>query len=156
MSRKALFKTASRLLLHPWFRWRRGLTLGVRCVVIAGDDRVLLVRHSYAPGWLLPGGGVERGETAYDAVLREIREEAGIVTEETPRLHGLYANEENFAGDHVACFIVRRFHRVPWTRTLEILAAEFHPPTALPEGTTGGTRRRIAEVLGNAPPVAGW
>lgn len=154
--RRILFRGVSRGLLHPWFRWQRGLTLGVRCLAIDADGRVLLVRHSYAPGWLLPGGGVERGETAYDALVREIREEAGLVAEERPHLHGLFSNEDHFAGDHVACFVLRRFRRDAWSPSLEIVAAEFHAPSELPPGTTGGTRRRIDEVFSGRAPEPNW
>ncbi|MGE0237798.1 MAG: NUDIX domain-containing protein, partial [Parvibaculaceae bacterium] len=67
------------LMMQPWLRLRRGMTLGVRAAIFDDQDRVFLVRHSYAPGWLFPGGGVERGETIYDALRRELVEEGGIV-----------------------------------------------------------------------------
>jgi ADP-ribose pyrophosphatase YjhB (NUDIX family) len=132
------------------------MTLGVRIVVLDDENRVFLVRHGYAPGWLLPGGGVERGQTVYDAVERELAEEGGIVPDERPVLHGLFSNEAKFRGDHVACFVLRRFTRTDWTPTLEIREAGFFPVTDLPEGTTGGTRRRIAEVLEGRTPLANW
>ncbi len=59
-----------RFVLQPWYGRVRGLTLGTRSVVLDHDDRVLLLRHTYAPGWFLPAAGVERGETIYDAALR--------------------------------------------------------------------------------------
>ena len=81
----------SRLLLklaQPWFRLRRGMTLGVRAAILDPKQGVLLVRHSYAPGWLFPGGGVERGETIHQALEREVLEEAGVVIAGPPRFHG--------------------------------------------------------------------
>jgi ADP-ribose pyrophosphatase YjhB (NUDIX family) len=136
-------------------RFRRGMTLGVRALVVEGDG-VLLVRHSYAPGWLLPGGGVERGETIFDALKRELEEEAGVIVDGPPVLHGLFANEQNFRGDHVACFVVRQFERVERAGSLEIAEARFFPIQSLPETTSGGTRRRIAEVFDAAPVSAHW
>jgi 8-oxo-dGTP pyrophosphatase MutT (NUDIX family) len=156
MVNKTAFRLASRALLHPWFRLRRGMTLGVRGVVIDADGRVMLVRHTYAPGWLFPGGGVERGETALEAVIREVREETGIATTGAPVLHGLFANEENFRGDHVAVFLIRDFIREPWTPSREIAAAEFFAADALPDGTSAGTRRRIAELLHGASVGTRW
>ena len=143
-------------VLQPWFRLRRGMTLGVRIVVLDGDNRVFLVRHGYAPGWLLPGGGVERGQTVYDALERELVEEGGIVAAERPVLHGFFSNEAKFRGDHVACFVLRKFTRQDWAPTLEIREAGFFPVTDLPAGTTGGTRRRIAEILEGRTPLARW
>ena len=52
----------------------RGMTLGVRTMLIDGD-KVLLIRHTYVPGWHFPGGGVERGETAEASAAREVMEE---------------------------------------------------------------------------------
>src|SRR5438105_9458410 len=146
MIKDILYRSISHAVLQPWFRQRRGVTLGVRAAVIDDNDRVLLVRHTYAPGWLLPGGGVERGETVFDAVRRETGEEAGIVLTGNPHLHGVFSNEANFPGDHIVCFIVREFTRKPWSPSLEIAAAQFFPLDALPAETTGGTVRRIAEI----------
>jgi 8-oxo-dGTP pyrophosphatase MutT (NUDIX family) len=156
MVKHLLYRAASRALLQPWFRWRRGITLGVRAAILDGEGQVLLVRHTYAPGWLLPGGGVERGETVFDAVARESREEGGIVISGMPILHGMFSNEENFPGDHIACFIIRDFVREPQAKSIEIAEARFFPVTALPEGATGGTRRRLAEIVEGAPIAADW
>jgi 8-oxo-dGTP pyrophosphatase MutT (NUDIX family) len=151
-----MFNRAAKLVLHPWYRLTRGLTLGTRTVVIDGEARVLLVRHTYAPGWLLPGGGVERGETIFGSARRELREEAAIIAEEEPQLHGLFLNEANFKGDHVAVLVLRQFQQEPFKPTVEIAEARFFPADALPEGTTGGTRRRIAEVVGGAAIAPLW
>lgn len=49
--------------------------------VLASDDagRLLVVKTTYlGPGWMLPGGRVERGETPHGAAARETREETGL------------------------------------------------------------------------------
>src|SRR5438045_1160338 len=67
-----------RRVLHFFWQFQRGLTLGVRAVVIDRDGRIFLVRHTYVSGWHLPGGGVEPGETVAQALARELREEGNI------------------------------------------------------------------------------
>jgi 8-oxo-dGTP pyrophosphatase MutT (NUDIX family) len=143
-------------VLHPWFRLRRGLTLGVRIVVHDAEGRILLVRHTYAPGWLFPGGGVERGETAAQAARRELAEEAGIIAAGPMSLFGLYANEENFPGDHVALLVLESFEQQDRKTSVEIAEMGFFSPQELPVGTTGGTLRRLAEIAGERPPEAVW
>jgi ADP-ribose pyrophosphatase YjhB (NUDIX family) len=71
-----MLKFLRKAVIHTWFRLSRGATLGVRILAIDAQDRVCLVRHTYLPGWHLPGGGVERGEHALDAAIKEAREEA--------------------------------------------------------------------------------
>ena len=131
------------------------MTLGSRVVALQGDD-VMLVRQAYSPGWILPGGGVERGETFMKAAIREAREEAGLVAEGPLQLLGIFSNEAIFRGDHVACFVMRDFSRTDWKPDLEILEAKFFPTSRLPEGTTAGSRRRLGEIIGNEPIAEHW
>lgn len=155
--KRRLFKLINKSMLQPFHRQARGMTLGTRTLVFEhGRSRVLLVRHTYADGWMLPGGGVERGETIFESAVRELREEAGIMAEEQPRLHGLFSNHEAFPGDHIAVLIVERFAREAFKPNSEIAEAAFFPVADAPGGTTAGTRRRIAEVLGGQPAAPHW
>jgi 8-oxo-dGTP pyrophosphatase MutT (NUDIX family) len=143
--------------LQRYWRLKRGLTMGAQAVLIDVEKRVLLVRHGYQPGWHFPGGGVEKGETVTDALARELEEEVGIRPSAPAELFGIYANFARFPGDHIALFVVRDWERPRvWQPTYEIAEQKFFTAGALPDETTGGTRRRIAEVLGGTPRSATW
>lgn len=148
---------AIRRLLHLYWRVARGMTLGVRGLVINEAKEVFLVKHSYVAGWHLPGGGVEPGETFLQSLARELAEEGNIAPTAAPVLYGLYFNDRASRRDHVALYVVRAFRQdtapVP---NHEIVAHGFFPADALPEGTTPGTLRRIAEVLHGAPAGERW
>jgi 8-oxo-dGTP pyrophosphatase MutT (NUDIX family) len=148
---------ALRRLFHLYWRLARGMTLGVRGVVLDRDNRVFLVKHSYVAGWHLPGGGVEVGESFADALKRELIEEGRIALAGEVALHGVFFNSHVSRRDHVAVFVVRQFtqDRLPEPNH-EIVACGFFDPAALPEGTTEGTRLRITEVLEGKPPIATW
>jgi 8-oxo-dGTP pyrophosphatase MutT (NUDIX family) len=105
---------------------------------------------------MLPGGGVERGETIFDSAKREIREEAGIIAEEEPVLQGICLNDGQFPGDHVAVLSLHKFTQAPWKPSLEISQMQFFAPGQLPEGTTGGTRRRLDEIISNRGIARNW
>lgn len=146
-----------RRIFHFYWRFARSMTLGVRAVVLDGSNRVFLVKHSYVSGWYLPGGGVEVGESVLDALRRELVEEGRIEVSGKPALHGVFLNNHVSRRDHVAVYIVRDFQqdRLPEPNR-EIVACGFFEPTALPEGTTLGTMRRIREVLDGQPLIATW
>lgn len=145
------------IILKPLYRLHvrlfRPLTLGVRAIILDDEGRVLLVRHSYVDGWYLPGGGVERGETALSAVTREIDEEAGILLKAGERLQqlGLFANFREFKSDHVVLYLVRPMQYDSVVRTsFEIAEYGFYAIEDLPEGTTRGTRARLSEFKSGA------
>lgn len=76
---RAALRLAHRLRVG-WWRWRRPTISGVRIIAQDASGRVLLIRHSYGSGkWMLPGGGLARGENAVLAARRELAEETGCV-----------------------------------------------------------------------------
>ena len=144
-------------VLHFYWRFSRGLTVGVRAVVLDGAGRVFLIKHSYAAGWHLPGGGVEVDETLHQALARELREEGNIELTGPPLLYGVFFHPVYSRRYHVAVYIVREFRQtgkpVP---NREIADHRFFPVDALPADTTAGTRTRIAEVLEQKPAAERW
>jgi 8-oxo-dGTP pyrophosphatase MutT (NUDIX family) len=151
------FEPAIRRVLHFYWRFARGLTLGVRAVVIDAQGRVFLVKHSYVSGWHLPGGGVEPGETVPAALARELLEEGGIAALEPPVLHGIFFNGRVSRRDHVAVFVIRAFRQAGGPRHVhEIIDHGFFSTEALPPDTTRGTRARLAEVLDGVAVSERW
>jgi 8-oxo-dGTP pyrophosphatase MutT (NUDIX family) len=151
------FEPVLRRIFHLYWRFSRGMTLGVRGLVLDPEGRVFLVKHSYVSGWHLPGGGVEPGETVRQALERELREEGNIELTGNALLHGVYFNTHVSDRDHVALFIVRAFRQnAPPKPDREIIAHGFYAPDALPEGTSKATRARIAEALTGLPLQDRW
>jgi 8-oxo-dGTP pyrophosphatase MutT (NUDIX family) len=116
-------------------------------VVLNEARQVLLVEHTYIHGWHLPGGGVERGESAEEALARELVEEAGVKLEGPATLVALQVNRTNFRGDHVALFRVEDWTSCEATSVGEIHDVRWFPPDALPPGVTEKTRERVAQAI---------
>lgn len=144
-------------LLFRYWRVTRGMTLGVRCALFDEEGRILLVKHTYTPGWHFPGGGVEPGETLIDAVKKEVREETGIELIAAPKLQGVFFNRKGANRDHVALFSCRQ-----WQRTQnpiadhEISDMEFFALDALPPDISVSTARRLNETTRQIPANDEW
>jgi ADP-ribose pyrophosphatase YjhB (NUDIX family) len=133
------------------------MTLGVRAAVFDAEGRIFLVRHTYVPGWHFPGGGVETGETAVEALARELAEEGNIVLQEEPRLHGFYFNVAVSRRDHIAFYVVTRFTQNGKREAdREIAETGFFARDALPGTTSRATRARLQEIFDSAPPTRRW
>lgn len=151
------FERSFSALMHVWFRFSRPMTLGARAIATDSQGRVLLVKQTYTRGWLLPGGGVEAGETMVEAVTREVREEGNVELSGAPELFGFYFNNRASRRDHVGLFIARDVRILgPRAPDREIAAADFFALDALPDDTTPATRTRIAEVFHGAPRSPYW
>jgi ADP-ribose pyrophosphatase YjhB (NUDIX family) len=152
-----LTASAARRLAPLYWRFSRGLTLGVRGLVIDGQGRVFLVKHTYVRGWHLPGGGVEPGETVLEALARELKEEGNIDLVDTPKQFGVYFHPALSQRDHVMLFVVERFRQPgPPVPDHEIKAHGFFQRDALPPDTSAATRARIAEVMMGTPVSPRW
>jgi 8-oxo-dGTP pyrophosphatase MutT (NUDIX family) len=145
-----------RRVLHFYWRFARGMTLGAFGMVIDGAGQVFLVKHSYVSGWHLPGGGVEPGETLLTALTRELGEEGNIEVIGKPVLHGVFFNKRVSRRDHVALFVVRDFRQGVPKPNHEIIAHGFFAPDGLPEDVGRATRARIAEVFRGATISEWW
>ena len=153
---RARIEPFTRPLFFAFSRATGGMTLGVRGVAVDGEGRVLLVKHTYVHGWWLPGGGVERGQTAEDALIREMREEAGLIVEGRPKLVSVHSNERYFRGDHVLVYRMDRFTMTERSSHGEIAEIGWFDPAALPDDAHRSTRDRLAEIFFGAVSPASW
>lgn len=143
-------------LLHRYFLLTRSMTLGVRAACFDEEGRVFLVRHTYLPGWYLPGGGVERGETVRAALAKELREEGNLEILGVAQLFSSYFNKNASKRDHVLLYRVnvKQFSaRLP---DKEIAESGFYSIDALPEGVTNSTLKRLKELSGETKVEDYW
>jgi ADP-ribose pyrophosphatase YjhB (NUDIX family) len=140
--------------------WRtvKARTLGVRSLVLDGDERVALVRHTYIDGWHLPGGGVKKGESFEAGLARELREEVGLQAFTIDRVLGVYHNMREGKDDHVAVFVTRVPAGTPVMSAdrMEIAEAAWFSLKLLPMGLSSATARRISEYREGTTGTGDW
>ena len=137
-------------LLKCYWYFTRPLTLGVLGIVQDPKGQVLLVRHTYRPGWHLPGGGVQRGESLPEALCRELREEVQVACAANAlELSGIFYHRCFYKHDHYAVFKIRQWQFLrplaAWQANLEIAEIGFFPLNALPQELGRETAERLAE-----------
>lgn len=152
----------------PWLRRRiaaylflmglkRRTTLGARIALIDKEDRVYLIRHTYAPGWHFPGGGVEPGESSEFAAARELGEESAYRLIGRPTLFGLYHNTNVTNRDYVALYVSRDFEETRrFAPNIEIAEFGWFPWKEIPADAAPSTRRRLAEIFEGAEKGERW
>jgi 8-oxo-dGTP pyrophosphatase MutT (NUDIX family) len=114
---------------------------GVHAVPLTPAGAVVLVRLTYAPGWRIPGGGRKRRETAVEGMLRELREEIGLVA------HGAIERLDDIRpgglpGDRSALFLIRDVIYRP-RQTFEVEEVREFDPARLPGDAIRSTRETI-------------
>jgi 8-oxo-dGTP pyrophosphatase MutT (NUDIX family) len=125
-----------------------GHIVGARALIIQ-ENRVLLIQHTYNDlGWLTVGGGVNKGETAEQAICREVEEEASLRVEGKPKLFGIYHSRYNKRDDHIIFYIIDKFSPIQAPPSPEIETKAWFDLQQLPEDVSPATKRRIDEFLG--------
>jgi 8-oxo-dGTP pyrophosphatase MutT (NUDIX family) len=142
--------------MMQWFARLVGKrSLGVRAIVVDAANKVLLVKHTYHPGWYLPGGGIKRRETPEAAIIREVHEEAGIQVVNKPTLWGIYLCRGQIVEGFSIVYLINDFTCFTQS-SLEIEAMGWFEFNQLPEGTTLATKTRLAEFFTGTPQSSLW
>ena len=131
------------------------VAFAVSAIIEDGQGRVLLVRPRLQGGWSLPGGGAGGGEPPAEAALREAREEVGLTQCGTPELVGIYMRRILWAANVIALYRLPG-SEIAFKPNFEIRDIVWADPVAPPPDTQAGTRRRLAELIGQAPQSPYW
>ncbi len=120
-------------------------TVGARALVIQ-DNQVLLVKHTYLPGWCTIGGGVDRRESGLQALKRELMEEVGVTLNEEPSILGFYHKNHKKWDDYIILYVCKNVTQTP-VKSPEIQESCWFSFDKLPVDITPATKRRIQEYL---------
>lgn len=142
---RAFLTAAHQLLKTGWFV-RRPQTLGAHALVLTPENKLVLVKLRYARGWRLPGGGRDAKEDARAAVLRELREEIGMVSHGAVRLAAELEQHVNIRRGLASLFVVQDVrYRPRWSWEVEsIVEANFDD---LPDDLAPISRQWIDAVV---------
>lgn len=142
-----LVMTALQTIRRALWRVTTPTAEGVHAVALTESGEIVLVRHTYAKGWRLPGGGVYRGEAPADAIMRELGEEIGLSAWRSIEHVAEFEHRPDHRRGKGSLFRLDGVSYRP-KRSLEIDSIETFDPDRLPADTTPFTRRMIAEALG--------
>jgi 8-oxo-dGTP diphosphatase len=133
-----IYKVVYSFLKIYWFVLRPK-TQGVTCLILSGDE-LLLVRHTYGrSAWTLSGGGLKKNESKEEAVKREVKEELGL--EITPEYIGEFTHNPEHKIDTVFCFVARVEKEEPKIDHLEIKEAKWWNINNLPKDRSASLQR---------------
>lgn len=124
-------------------------TIGVKAMLFNDAGEIVLVKHSYIPGWHFPGGRIDPQETASVAAAREAQEEAGALTDpDLLSLHGVYANFGLGRNDHVIVLHGKIISYDPQLRkqNFEIIDVNCFSLDKLPSDISVATSLRLDEI----------
>ena len=117
-------------LLIPILRHDRPPT--VPQAIVLQNQQVLLVQRDNPRFWELPGGGMAPGESAEEAVIREVQEETGVRVE-IVELLGWY-ERTGFRAHRSPVYVCRPYSGQPQPQDDDIMQVQYFPLHALPHG----------------------
>jgi len=118
-------------------------------VAVIKDDKILLTQREDFETWILPGGGVDEGESVAQAAIRETKEETGLDVDLT-KLVGIYFRKSEIFNDHIVLFAANPIGGEIKCQPGETIAVEWFPFSQIPGPLSLGHRRRIKDVISNA------
>ena len=126
---------------------RRQPRLTVDVIVEVGKDRLVLIRRKNPPpGWALPGGFVDAGETVEQAAVRETLEETSLRVELVRQFHVYSDPTRDPRGHTVSVVFIGRAQGEPRAAD-DAAEARTFPVDALPQELAFDHGRILADYL---------
>ena len=142
-----LVKDIRRFIIYKILKLR---TRGVR-VIITNSEKIFLIKHWYDNFWVLPGGGVKKNESVFDAAKRETEEEAGLLLKGNLIKVGKYQNNTKGKNDIVYIVACNKWSNSSKKRRLidkiEVQKGNWFDFNHLPQ-ISRSTSKRLAEYRG--------
>lgn len=151
---KGILMKILHLIKNSLYALLKKKSLGARILLIH-NNQVLLVKHTYMPGWFTIGGGVDAGESPLQAIHRELQEEVGVTLQQPPKLFSVYHNDFQHYDDYIVLYVAGE-HQQKQVTSPEILEARWFALDDLPQDITPATQQRIQEYLGQVPIKDKW
>lgn len=119
-------------------------TVGVFAIIFDDERRVLLCHRRDFDLWNLPGGGLERGETPGQGVVREVEEETGLLAR-VEHLAGVYSKPDvnEIVFSFICSVVGGQIALTPEADALEYFRLE-----AIPANTSPKQVERIRDAVG--------
>ncbi|EKE11317.1 MAG: NUDIX hydrolase [uncultured bacterium] len=121
-------------------------TIGVFGIIRDEKNRILFVLRNDYDLWNLPGGGLEKGESPWEGVIREIKEETGL-NAEVIRLIGVYSKPDK---DEVVFSFECKVIDGELTLNEEAKDIRYFPFNEIPNNTSKKQVERVRDMLEGA------
>lgn len=132
--------------MRLWWLLTRPKTRGASAFCFTPEGSLVLVYSTYEVGWNLPSGGISGNEPAELAIIRELKEEIGLISSKTPTFLGEFSHHPNFKNDTESVFIVRDvLYRPKFNFEIEVIG-EF-PMSRLPGDISLELKIRLARFM---------
>lgn len=124
--------------------------IGVNTIVFDKiRKRILLVKRRDIPVWVLPGGGVERGESPKKAAIRETFEESGLLIKD-PKLVGVFTKLKSSSSHKTLVYLAQQTSGKPQTGN-ESSEVAFWRIASLPPTLPWYLKARITTIMDSLP-----